>query len=133
MSVDRQEFTGWGTKIEDTDESLQHLWTGYRAPPVSWTGIWDEPNGSGNMILVQDKTTVTGTYEYYTTPGSITGTISEESGGFILIGTYTEDDDSGIFSFRMSDDGKKFAGWYMHDGVSGDENKYDWNGVRRGE
>lgn len=131
MSVDRQEFAGWWTEIEDTDESLQYPWTGYRAPPVSWTGTWlDDTKDSGEMILTQKGRTVSGTFSYENTNnGTVHGTISND--GYVFTGTWACDGDEGPFELTVDDTQSRFTGWWMHDELS--ETRFSWNGVRREE
>ncbi|MDO9539335.1 MAG: hypothetical protein Q7J09_04960 [Methanocalculus sp.] len=131
MSVDRQEFTGWWTEIEDTDESLQYLWTGYRAPPVSWTGTWlDDKKDFGEMLLTQEGRTVSGTFSYENTNiGTVTGTISND--GYVFTGIWAADEDEGPFELTMEDTQSRFTGWWMHDELSA--TRYSWNGLRREE
>lgn len=121
-------FTGWWMYDIETNDTTQYPWNGIRAPDVSWTGVWDDPDGEGNITLVQDGKTVSGTYMYDDIPGTVTATISD--GGFTLNGIWSDDEDMGAFGWTMANNQNAFTGWWMYDIESGDTTKYPWDGIR---
>jgi hypothetical protein len=85
-----------------------------------WDGTWNHRMwgewGDGPMTLCQNGNSVTGTYTYEGTSGSLAGTVS----GSELRGTWTEYDsqgapaDSGAFIFRMTAGDNEFNGWFNY-------------------
>jgi hypothetical protein len=96
----------------------------------SWTGTWDTDwNFYGDVALKTELTlnqkadgSVTGTYTYNSTTGTIEGTVD----GYVLTGISTEEGSDYPIKFTMSSDGKSFTGiWY-----DGTTERGTWNGVR---
>jgi hypothetical protein len=88
-----------------------------------WDGVWHHKNWGdnleGTMTLCQDGSTVTGTYDLGTTPGTIAGTTSGVT-GTQLSGTWREYDPDGsvngegAFVFRLKSGNNAFDGWFNY-------------------
>ncbi len=95
--------------------------TGHANDAEPWAGEWQTfwRTGQAVMVLDQDGTTVTGTYE----PGK--GRIQGEIEGTILRGTWSQPGAQGGLVFAIAEDGKTFTGRF-------DNGEY-WNGERASE
>jgi hypothetical protein len=93
-----------------------------------WTGTWD--TNWGTMVLTQSAGTVTGTYTH--DDGKITGGISKNLSGNILVGTWSEEPtykpyrDAGDIEFIMAPDRDSFTGKWRY-GFADNWND-DWDG-----
>jgi hypothetical protein len=92
----------------------------------SWAGEWS--SNWGNMVIVQNGSSVTGTYTHDS--GKINGTIS----GNVFTGTWSEapsyspSSDAGDMELTMSADGKSFTGKWRY---GSDGNWGNWEGGKR--
>jgi hypothetical protein len=96
----------------------------------NWSGTWD--TNWGKMQLIQSAGSVTGTYTHDS--GKISGSISKNVTGNILIGTWSETPsyaptkDAGDFEFTMAPDFNSFTGKWRY-GSSGAWSG-DWKATR---
>lgn len=86
----------------------------------NFAGSWD--TNYGLMTLTITNRTVTGDYGKV---GKIKGTTSDDDK--VLTATWTEGDQTGAVSFRLSDDGEQITGIWNEDGGP---KKKDWTGSR---
>jgi hypothetical protein len=85
-----------------------------------FTGTWDTTFGP--LTLIQKGKKVTGSY--YEGKAKLQGAVQDGRLHF----DYQEQGEGGEGVFRLSEDGKSFAGKYR---VVGTQQWYDWNGTRK--
>lgn len=88
--------------------------------PISYAGIW-ETNFNNELRLSQTGNHVTGNYDG--TRGMLDGTVT----GDILSGTFAWRNQTGVFRFSLSKDGKSFSGTFTGSNGQGGP----WTGVRK--
>lgn len=88
--------------------------------PISYAGLW-ETNFHNELVLSQTGNHVTGNYDG--TRGVIDGTVT----GSVLSGTFAWRNQTGVFRFSLSGDGKSFTGTFS--GANGQGGP--WTGVRK--
>jgi hypothetical protein len=114
-----------GKKFEGTFDNGGGDWNGFRDSephrlylrildmPSNWSGTWE--TDWGTLVIRQNGTTVTGTYDYYENC-EISGTVQNNK----LMGTYIEkkgsdEEKTGLFEFYMLQGGNSFKGWWGDD------------------
>jgi uncharacterized Zn-binding protein involved in type VI secretion len=82
----------------------------------TWSGTWAREEVSGNLILTQTGTTVTGHYTWNDGSGTVSGTVS--AAGQDFSGSFNETHYKGTFSLTLRGTGTTFTGTY--DGINKD-------------
>jgi hypothetical protein len=103
---------------------INYMRTG-QAPPVStasFAGEWSSTYGT--LSMMQEGNHVTGTYTH--ADGKLEGTVT----GNVLRFQWTQNNGKGAGYFVLSDDGKKFEGYWSYTDNPDDKSGGGWTGTR---